>query len=179
MSTESNKDVLNQHLLEALLDSWDRNNAIMVGVLRALPAGGLEARATKDSPCVAQLFMHVRYARICTVVENVLEFAAAHPDVGVPDNEEWVDERDADRLECLLNESARVVRDAVKMALESSQPLTGMYISYPHPVLLLQHMLWHEGYHVGQMKLALKATGYAMTDEQAGPVTWGVWWSQT
>ncbi len=31
-------------LLEALLDSWDRNNAILLNLLRALPEGGLEAR---------------------------------------------------------------------------------------------------------------------------------------
>jgi hypothetical protein len=27
---------------------------------------------------------------------------------------------------------------------------------YDHPILFLQHMIWHEGYHHGQMKLALK-----------------------
>jgi hypothetical protein len=28
---------------------------------------------------------------------------------------------------------------------------------YDHPILLLQHMLWHEGYHHGQISLALTA----------------------
>jgi uncharacterized damage-inducible protein DinB len=43
-------------------------------------------------------------------------------------------------------------------------------------MLLLQHMLWHEGYHHGQMRLAIKVAGRRpMTDEEAGPVTWGVW----
>src|SRR3954447_983868 len=32
-------------LLDALLDSWDRNNRILVNLLHALPEGGLEARA--------------------------------------------------------------------------------------------------------------------------------------
>jgi hypothetical protein len=36
-------------------------------------------------------------------------------------------------------------------------------------------MLWHEGYHHGQIKLALKATGRPIADEAVGPVTWGVW----
>jgi uncharacterized damage-inducible protein DinB len=39
----------------------------------------------------------------------------------------------------------------------------------------LQHMIWHEGYHHGQIKLALKLAGRAIGDEEAGPVTWGVW----
>jgi uncharacterized damage-inducible protein DinB len=77
-------DAPNQRLLEALLDSWDRNNTILLNLLRALPEGGLEAS-------------------------------------------------------------------------------------------LLQHMLWHEGYHHGQIKLALKLAGRPMIDEEAGPVTWGVW----
>jgi hypothetical protein len=36
-------------------------------------------------------------------------------------------------------------------------------------------MVWHEGYHHGQIKLALKATGRAIDDEEAGRVTWHVW----
>ena len=34
------------------------------------------------------------------------------------------------------------------------------------------------GFHLviyGQVKLALKVTGRPITDQQAGPVTWGVW----
>jgi len=38
-------DARDQRLLEVLLDSWDRNNTILVNLLRALPEGGLEARA--------------------------------------------------------------------------------------------------------------------------------------
>ncbi len=36
-------------LLEALLNSWDRNNTILVNLLRAVPEGGLEARAVEGS----------------------------------------------------------------------------------------------------------------------------------
>jgi hypothetical protein len=36
-------------------------------------------------------------------------------------------------------------------------------------------MIWHEGYHHGQIKIALKAAGLQMDDEEMGPATWGVW----
>ena len=36
-----------QPLLEALLDSWDRNNTILLNLLRALPEGGLEAEVVE------------------------------------------------------------------------------------------------------------------------------------
>jgi uncharacterized damage-inducible protein DinB len=49
-----------------------------------------------------------------------------------------------------------------------------MDVHYDHSALP-QHMLWHEGYHHGQIKLALKLAGRPIIDKVAGPVTWGVW----
>lgn len=162
-------------LLEALLDSWDRNNTIMVGLLRALPTGGLEARATVDSPTVAALFMHVCHVRLCTICETDSEFARNHLGLIPADDQEWLEEHDFDRIEQRLNDSAKVLRDAVQSWLEAGLITSRLELGYDHPILLLQHMIWHEGYHVGQMKLALKLTGLPMTDQQAGAVTWNVW----
>ena len=156
----------NQSLLEALLDSWDRNNTILVNLLRALPDGGLEARAMDGSPSVAEMFTHIHYVRLVLVVEDAPEFAKPLPD------EEWKAERDPNRIAVMLNESAKVVRDAVTGRLE---PRRDMDLHYDHPILLLQHMIWHEGYHHGQIKLALKLAGRPISDDQAGPLTWRVW----
>jgi uncharacterized damage-inducible protein DinB len=159
-------DSSDQSVLEVLLDSWDRNNAILVNFLRLLPSGGLEARAMKSSPSIAQMLNHIHYVRLVFVSEDAPEFAT---DVAA---EEWGNEQDVDRLAQMLNESARVVRDAVRGRIESGRP---MNVHYDHPILMLQHMIWHEGYHHGQMKLALKVTGLTMTNEVAGPATWRVW----
>jgi uncharacterized damage-inducible protein DinB len=153
-------------LLDALLDSWDRNNTILINLLRALPEGGLEARAMDGSPSVAELFAHVHYVRLVFVMEDAPEVAA-----GVPDRE-WSAGPDAGELAGMLTASAAAVRDAVKGRVEAGR---GMDIHYDHPILLLQHMIWHEGYHHGQIKLALKAAGRPMTNEEAGPLTWRVW----
>jgi uncharacterized damage-inducible protein DinB len=155
-----------QSLLEALLDSWDLNNTILLNLLRALPEGGLEARALSGSPSVAELFTHIHFVRLVFISEDAPEFARDLPE------EEWMDERDPGRITQMLNNSAKAVRDAVRGRLEAGQD---MNLHYDHPILLLQHMLWHEGYHHGQIKLALKATGRPITDEEAGPVTWNVW----
>jgi uncharacterized damage-inducible protein DinB len=159
-------DAPDQGLLEALLDSWDRNNTILINLLRALPEGGLEARAIEGSPSVAQLFTHIHYGRLVIVFEDAPEFARDVP------KEEWAAERDRNRLAQMLNESAQAVRDAVKSRVEAGRE---MNLHYDHPILLLQHMLWHEGYHHGQIKLALKAAGRPLSDEEAGPLTWAVW----
>jgi hypothetical protein len=68
-------DAREPSLLEALLDSWDRNNAIMLNLLRALPDGGLEVRATASSPTVGQQFTHLHHERLVSVFEEAPEFA--------------------------------------------------------------------------------------------------------
>lgn len=154
------------HLLDALLDSWDRNNAILLNLLLALPDGGLEARTMEGSPSVAEMFTHIHYVRLVFVLEDAPEFAKELP------REEWMAERETGRIAEMLKDSAKVVRDAVKCRLEAGRE---MNLHYDHPILLLQHMLWHEGYHHGQMKLALKLAGRPVSNQEAGPITWGVW----
>ncbi len=161
-----------QNLLEALLDSWDRNNTIMVGFLQALPAGALEARAVETSPNIARLLMHIYFVRLATVAENAPESATEFIGVAPNDDQEWRNEHDTKNIVKMLNDSAKIVRDAMKSwALNAEDKL----VDYDHPILLLQHMIWHEAYHLGQMKLALKATGQTMSDKDAGPVTWNIW----
>ena len=156
-----------QDLLEAVLDSWDRNNTILVNLLRAIPPEGLEARLMMaGSPSVARMFTHIHFVRLVFVSEDAPDSAVDLP------SEEWREEQDPERIIEWLNMSARVVRDAVRERIESGRD---MDIHYDHPILFLQHMIWHEGYHHGQIKLALKAKGLPIGDEEAGPVTWGVW----
>jgi len=156
-----------QQLLDALLDSWDRNNTILVNLLRAIPPERLATRAMEGSPSVAELFTHIHYVRLVFVQEDAPEFLKE----ALPEKE-WLAERDTARIEQLLNVSARAVRDAVKGKLQAGQE---MDLHYDHPLLLLQHMIWHEGYHHGQIKLALKLAGHPIPNEQAGPITWRVW----
>ena len=155
-----------QSLLEALLDSWDRNATILMNLLRAVPADGLEIRAMQGSPTIAEMFTHMHFVRLIFVYEDAPEFARKLPD------QEWAAERDKSRIAQMLKESAEAVRAAAKKKVEASQ---AMILHYDHPILFLQHMIWHEGYHHGQIKLALKFAGRPIADEEAGPLTWAVW----
>ena len=155
-----------QNLLEALLDSWDRNNKILVNLLRAIPENALDVRAMEGSPSIAQLFAHIHYVRLVFVSEDAPEVPVSLPE------EEWAVERDPARMAQMLNDSATTVRDAVKSRVEARQE---MNLHYDHPILLLQHMIWHEGYHHGQIKLTLKLAGRPLTNKEAGPLTWGIW----
>jgi uncharacterized damage-inducible protein DinB len=54
-----------------------------------------------------------------------------------------------------------------------------MELHFDHPLLMLQHMIWHEGYHHGQIKLVLKLAGMPISNQQAGPATWRVWMNKS
>ena len=164
----ANTDDLN--LLEALLDSWDRNNTILVNLLRAVPAETLDATAMQGSPSVAELFTHIHYVRLIFVSEDAPEFARELP------GEEWSAEQDPARIAQMLNNSAQAVREAVQGRLAAGR---AMDLHYDHPILFLQHMIWHEGYHHGQIKLALKAAGHPLPDKEIGRVTWRVWMNKS
>jgi uncharacterized damage-inducible protein DinB len=154
------------HLLDAVLESWDRSSEILQGLLRALPEGGLDARATPDGPTVAEQLAHIHHERLISVSEEAPEFAREVP------RDEWAPGRDRDLLARQLAESAVVVRDAVRGRILAGR---GLDRHYDHPVLMLQLLLWHEAYHHGQIKLALKVAGRPIDDDTAGPFTWDVW----
>ena len=59
-----------ERVLEDLLDSWDRNNAILVGLLRVVPEGGPNCKAAEGSPSVAEMFTHMHYVRLVFVSEG-------------------------------------------------------------------------------------------------------------
>lgn len=153
-------------LLDALLESWDRNNTILVNLLRSIPADALGVRAMDGSASVAQLFMHIHYVRLVFVSEDAPEHAVPMP------REEWAAETDPATIAAQLDESAAVVRRAVRARVETDQPMDR---HFDHPILFLQHMIWHEGYHHGQIKLALKLAGRPLDDAVVGRATWGVW----
>ena len=157
-------------LVEVLLDSWDRNNTITINLLRAIPEGVMDLTVAAGSPSIAQLFSHMHYVRVVFVAEDAPEIK-----VEVPKGE-WTAEHDRDRLAAMLTTSAAAVRDAVRARLNSGH---AMDRHYDHPILMLQHLIWHEGYHHGQIKLALKMAGRALDDEAIGPLTWDVWMEKT
>jgi len=163
---KAQKICLMTNVLDALLDSWDRNNAITTNLLRLVPPDLMELSPADGSPSIVKLFTHMHYVRLVFVLEDAPEFARPMPKA------EWAQERDRERLAQMLNDSAKAVRDAVEGRLNSGREMDR---HYDHPILMLQHLIWHEGYHHGQIKLALKLAGRTIPDDEAGPGTWAVW----
>ena len=164
--SDKGSDPYNHAMLDALLDSWARNNTITVNLLRAIPEDAMDLRPMDSSPTIAKLFVHLHYVRLVFVEEDAPAFARETP------KGEWVAEPDRDRLITMLNDSAKAVSDAVTHRLQTS---TAMGLHYDHPLLMFQHLIWHEGYHHGQIKLTLKLAGRPLDDRTLGRQTWGVW----
>jgi uncharacterized damage-inducible protein DinB len=156
----------NNELLDAILDSWDRNNTILINLLRLVPAELMVLRGTATSQTLGELFTHIHYCRLVFVFEDAPEIVPVEPKGA------GAVEPDRDRLVQKLNESSAAVREAVRSRMASAR---AMDRHYDHPILMLQHFIWHEGYHHGQIKLILKQNGQAIEDEAAGDVTWDVW----
>lgn len=153
-------------LLDALIDSWTRNNQILVNLLRLVPPELFDSWPAPGSPSIAELFAHIHFVRLVFVLEDAPEFARPMPE------REYAVEREVLRLEQMLDESAAAVAAAVRGRLEAGR---AMEQHYDHPILMLQHLIWHEGYHHGQIKLTLKLAGRTLADQDAGRGTWGIW----
>jgi uncharacterized damage-inducible protein DinB len=137
-----------------------------MNLLRLIPEGGLDARAMEGSPTVAEMFSHVHHERMVSVFENAPECAGPVP------AQDWSPERDSNRIAQMLLESGTRVREAVKGRVEANRALD---LDFAHPIHLLPFLIFHEGYHHGQIKLALKAAGCPIADADAGPLIWDVW----
>lgn len=155
-----------ERLLDATLDAWERSNTALLNLLSLIQVGGLEARAMAGSPTVGEMLAHVHRERMVSVLENAPEWA------GAAAQDEWATLGDERQIAAHLGESARRVRDAVRARTLSDQALDR---DFAHPIQLLQFLIFHDSYHHGQIKLALKAAGCPIRDDDAGPLIWDVW----
>lgn len=153
-------------LLNVILESWDLNNLIMLNLLGVVPVESLAAKTTESSHSVSEMFTHMHHERMISVSEEAPEFRPKVPE------KEWVFESNPEAIARMLTESARLVRDAVKARVEAGR---GLELNFSHPIHLILFLIFHEGYHHGQIKTALKVAGCPIPDDIAGPLTWDVW----
>lgn len=153
-------------LLDAILETWARSNTILLNLLQMIPAEALSARAAPDSPTVAQMFHHLHHERMISILEEAPEHAGTVP------SEEWPADENSHRIRALLVDSGERVATAIRGRIEANEDLDR---NFTHPLLLLQLLMFHDAYHHGQIKLALKLSGHPIDDEKAGELTWDTW----
>lgn len=154
----------------ALLDSWDRQARMVSALAGLVTEGNRHLKPSEDGmPLSAQLaHMHqVRRYWIGELDKSVEEsLPSAYSDGWQTPIE------DLELIKKMLDQSAQAVRDAVAAALAAGKEKVG---GYDNPVLYLQHMVWHEGWHVGLIMLSLRLGGQEPTEEWEEQHLWGEW----
>jgi uncharacterized damage-inducible protein DinB len=156
----------------AIFESWNRHNTIVTNLVKNMPESGLGAKATNGGWTVAEQLAHMHGARVGWLEKVTPEFASDPPWLYIEENEKVIAQKIPSLIVAALDWSAKALADAVKSKLETEKGLDGVY---SHPVYFLEHMLWHEAYHAGQMMVALKITGQPFEEDQTDSLIWDVW----
>ena len=158
------------NVTEALLDSWDRQCRIVTAVASRVDESNRGAKPSGDGWPLDHQLAHVHQVR-----REWLSQVA--PDRGRALGTSFVDGwttpvADLDAIKRLLDESAAAIREAVAEGLAKELAPAG---GYDNLVLFLQHMVWHEGWHVGLIFLGLRLAGQEPDEAWEEANVWGEW----
>lgn len=158
------------NLSDALLDSWDRQARTVHALALLVDESNRDAKPSPDGMSLEAQLAHIHQVRRYWLSQLSPELAGALPRaVG----EDWVTPcLSLDGLRDALDGSALAVRRAVAERLV--EPI-GPVGAYDNPVLYLQHMVWHEGWHVGLIMLGLRLAGQEPAEEWEEAHLWGQW----
>lgn len=159
---------------QALLDSWDRQCQIVEAVASLVNEGNRHLKPSEDGRALDAQLAHMHNTR-----KFWLKMVA--PQYAEPLGRSYADDQgtpiaDLELLKSCLRGSGTAIKEAVREGLANGGgPLAGPHATYDNPVLLLQHMLWHDGWHIGLIFLALRTNGQEPPEEWEEPNVWGKW----
>lgn len=157
-------------LTDALLESWSRQTQIVDSVAGRIDETNRHALPSPDGWPLDRHLAHIHEVRYFWLSKVSPEHAATLGESFEEDGETPLPSLDAIREE--LAKSGRAVGEAFLSLLERGVTSVG---GYDHPLLFLQHMVWHEGWHVGLLFLGLRLAGQEPAEEWEEENVWGVW----
>lgn len=158
------------NVTEALLESWDRQCRILTNVATLINESNRHAKPSTDGWSLDFQLAHVHQVRRYWLSQVAPERAKAVAESFIDGWQTPIS--DLEQIKTLLDDSAVAVREAmVELIAKDVQSVGG----YDHPVLFLQHMIWHEGWHVGLIFLALRLNGQEPPEVWEEPHVWGQW----
>lgn len=160
-----------QSLEDALLDSWDRQVRIVTNLANAVTEDVKDATSGEGEWPIGQHLCHIHLVRYDWLGQVDPQAIIDLPKTWAQVDGDWVLSNDLDEIRSALDQSAARIRSV--MAEKLSQP--GKAGPYDHPVLFLQHMIWHEGWHVGSIIRTLRAAAKEPSDEWQEANIWSNW----
>ena len=160
-------------ITQALLGSWDRQCRIVDSVSTLVDEANRHATPSDDGWGMDKHLAHMHGVRKFFLSQVAPESAARLTSAYADD--EGTPLEDLEAIKACLRASGIAVREAVAAALEKGGPMASKNVVYDNPVLFLQHMVWHDGWHVGLIFLALRLNGQEPPEEWEEPNVWGQW----
>ncbi len=160
------------NLLDAILETWNRNTTVILNILKALPEGGIDASDTNGQWTVAHHLADMQGANLEWLKASSPEFAKNLPVLYTEDTNSplgWIPERNLNNLITAFQTTSEAVAQSVQHHVETQTPFGEVY---EHPIYFLQHMIYHQAYHTGQIIWALKQSGMRFTDDQTFQMIW-------
>lgn len=158
---------------EVLLDSWSKQTGILKSLMTKVTE---ENRSFKPSPDGLALDAQLAH------INNTRAFFLSQINEPQSDRLKWFKgvefdgtsniEEDIDTIKAQVELSGEVVREVLADWFAEG---AGRIAPYDHPVLFLQHMIWHEGWHTGLVMLALRLNGEEPTEEWEELNLWSAW----
>lgn len=159
--------------IDALFESWNRQCQIVNSLAAIITPELAELRPNQGEWNIRGHLAHISDTRRWWLSrvspEHFERTVSSHVQVAEDD---WQPIEDIDKIKENIEISGRVVLEAVQDLLAKNVQSVG---GYDHPLLFLQHMLWHDGWHVGIIMLALRANGHEPAEEWEEANIWGRW----
>lgn len=156
----------------ALLESWTRQCQILTNLTTLLTPELLEAKPSDDGWTIGFHLCHLHSTRRYWHMKAAGLEAPVGPTLFTVTEDDWIPSNDLAEIISRLKESEDLVRSYVSEQIAAGAPAIG---HYDHPVLYLQHMVWHEGWHAGLIILALRLAGHEPSEETECALIWDVW----
>lgn len=159
--------------MEALFESWTRQCQMLDNLIGILTPELLEAKPSGDGWTIAFHLAHVHGTRRYWQMKATGADEPVGPSLYTfIDDETYIPSSDLGEIKARLKESGDMVGNWVKAQIESGSPKLE---HYDHPVMYIQHMMWHEGWHFGLIMLALRVAGNEPSEEWECANIWDLW----
>lgn len=158
------------NILSLILESWTRNCKILANISSLVNDSNKEVKSSDDSFSIKEHLCHIHEVRYYWIGQISKEQQSRLGDVFLQEGDTWIPLDDLNEIRRQLDISGQAVHDAV---LEKAGK--GQAGAYDDAIYFLQHMLWHDGYHVACILLGLRNAGQEPTDEWDEINVWGQW----